>query len=113
VHAICGRKAHRNLYWRIRYDDILPNDVPLDARDEHDSIGVASNSVVLDHVVVGAGRHEANAEVTALGCVSVAAQPVPPEPTCRWPTQRTSPSRGASRTRTRRSRSSENATRQG
>jgi hypothetical protein len=80
IHAAKRRKRHRDLHRRIPHHNIAPDDIARHARDEHDPVGVAGDLVVLDHVVVGAWRHQADAEVAALGRVAVAAQPVRTEP---------------------------------
>ena len=70
----------RHLHGRVADDNVSPDDVAFDPRDEDDPVRIAKDRVVLYHVAVGASCNQADAEVVTLFCVAVAAQPVLTEP---------------------------------
>ena len=75
-----GGVVRRDLHGRIADDDVSTNRVPLDSSGEMYPICIPHDLIVLDRVIGISGRHETDAEIIPLSCVSISANPVQTEP---------------------------------
>jgi hypothetical protein len=56
IDAIGCRKRHRDLYRRVSGNEVVPDNVTFEPKDENDPVRISDARIVLNHVVVGATK---------------------------------------------------------
>jgi len=71
---------HGNLQRRVADHEISLKNISLNARSNEDPIRIPDDGVIFDDVLLIGRTGESDAEVAALGCVSISTEPVRTEP---------------------------------